>query len=179
MATAFIGLGSNLEQPAQQITQALNQIADIQDTQLIAWSHLFETPALPPKDNSGRYFDKQQPNYLNACAKVSTTLTPFALLQQLQDIETTAGKTRQALEWAPRVLDLDLLLFDQQCIHTVSLILPHPEMTVRDFVLMPLLQLEPTLKMPDGTGLKFHLEQLNKTRPSAIKTLYKPELNLK
>jgi len=141
---AYIGLGSNLENPRVQVEQALEELATIPQSHLLAKSPLYRSAPVGPGD---------QPDYINAAAILETSLTPLALLDTLQAIEQ--GHQRVRIEhWGPRTLDLDILLLDQQTIDSERLKVPHPYLTQRNFVLYPLADIAPELRLPDGTSLQ-------------------------
>ncbi len=127
--TVYIGLGSNLQQPSEQVNQALQQLAKIPRTRLITASPLYRSVPLGPAD---------QPDYINAVAALATRLSPLALLDALQAIERQQGRVREGERWGPRTLDLDLLLYGDQQIHNDRLTVPHPGLGERNFVLYPL-----------------------------------------
>ena len=137
MHRAFIALGSNLQKPQEQINAALQRIANTPDIQLIKASSLYQTAPVG-YDN--------QPDFINAVAEISTTLAPLALLQTLLNIETMHGRERPFPN-APRVLDLDLLLYDDVIMDTETLTLPHPRMCERGFVMLPLAEIAPNIKI--------------------------------
>ncbi len=141
---AYIGLGSNLENPRAQMEHALVELASIPHSQLLAKSPLYRSAPIGPGD---------QPDYINAAALLKTSLTPLALLDALQAIEQSHQRVRIE-HWGPRTLDLDILLLDQQTIHSERLKVPHPYMTQRNFVLYPLADIAPELQLPDGTSLQ-------------------------
>ncbi len=136
--TAWIGLGSNLEDPAGQLQRAFDELDRLPHTRLAARSALYRSPPLGPPD---------QPDYVNAVACVRTTLAPRELLQALQGIEAAHGRVR-AVHWGPRTLDLDLLLYGDRVIDEPGLQVPHPGLAEREFVLRPLADLEPGLDIP-------------------------------
>jgi 2-amino-4-hydroxy-6-hydroxymethyldihydropteridine diphosphokinase len=138
---AFIALGSNLHNPIAQITRAFEQLAALPETQLVRQSSLYYTAPVG-YDN--------QPDFINAAAEISTTLDPLTLLHALLALEAGAGRERPFPN-APRVLDLDLLLYDGRVINTPELTLPHPRMHERGFVLLPLAEIAPELEIP-GKG---------------------------
>ena len=140
---AWIGLGSNLEQPLQQVRSALDELSEIPDTHLIAVSSLYRSAPLGPAD---------QPSYINAVACLETQLTAVALLDALQAIETAHGRVRTGVRWGPRSLDLDILLYANEQIVTTRLTVPHPGIAARSFVLYPLAEIAPDLEIP-GLGL--------------------------
>ncbi len=138
----YIGLGSNLDRPGQQVRQALNELARFPRSQLVARSSLYLSPPVGPQD---------QPDYVNAVAALDTELTPRRLLQALLATEHAHGRTRGPSRWGPRPLDLDILLYgDLQC-HDSELSIPHPEMAHRAFVLIPLSEIAPEVVIP-GVG---------------------------
>lgn len=138
----YIGLGSNLDNPAAQLHTALVALDDVADTSLVKQSSFYRSEPLGPG---------AQPDYLNAAALLDTSLTALALLSQLQSIENRQGRVRDGQKWGPRTLDLDLLLYGNEVIRAPGLIVPHPEIKQRNFVLMPLLELTPELDVP-GLG---------------------------
>ena len=152
---AFVGLGSNLHQPPRQLDRALEELARIPLTRVAAVSHYYRTAPLGCPE--------PQPDYLNAAAELETALEPEALLAELQAIEARHGR-RPAYRNAPRVLDLDLLLFDQRQICLPGLQVPHPRIAERAFVLVPLLELCPGLVLPSGIDASQSLAKLGKQR---------------
>jgi 2-amino-4-hydroxy-6-hydroxymethyldihydropteridine diphosphokinase len=138
--TAFIGLGANLGDARGTVEQAITRLSTLPGTRLEAQSSLFLTA---PIDSSGD-------DYVNAVAQIHTTLDAHALLAALRQIELDFGRERPYRN-APRTLDLDILLFSQQQIADEVLTVPHPRMTQRAFVLLPLLQLDPFIHIP-GLG---------------------------
>lgn len=159
MNIAYIGLGSNLENPEQQIRNAVNAIKAIERTVMSNISALYYSRPMGPKD---------QPDYMNAVAELTTSLSPIALLDELQKIENDAGRVRKDNRWGPRILDLDILLYDNNVINSERLIVPHYGLKDREFVLIPLNEIAPSMSLPDGetiknlsqniptNGLKFH-----------------------
>lgn len=131
--TAFIGLGSNLEDPRSQLQRAFAEIAGLPGTRLTARSSLYRSAPLGYPD---------QPEFVNAVAEIATMLTPQALLQALLQIERAHGRER-TFRNAPRTLDLDVLLYDDLQLHEHGLTIPHPQMHLRAFVLQPLLEIAP------------------------------------
>lgn len=138
---AFIGLGSNLENPRRQLLRAFAELGELPDTRLIARSSLYRSAPVGYTD---------QPEFVNAAAKIRTNLTPQALLQALLQIEHRHGRER-TFRNAPRTLDLDVLLYDDMQLHEHGLTIPHPQMHMRAFVLQPLLEIEPGCNIP-GLG---------------------------
>jgi 2-amino-4-hydroxy-6-hydroxymethyldihydropteridine diphosphokinase len=145
---AWIGLGSNLEDPLAQVSTALQELKLLPDTTLAARSSLYRSDPVGPPG---------QPDYINAVAALDTRLEPEALLDALQAIEQMHQRVRK-IHWGPRTLDLDLLLYGDQVISTPRLIVPHAYMTERNFVLWPLAELAPELILPDGRPLNTLLQ---------------------
>lgn len=146
-AIAFIGLGSNLNDPRYQLDQAVAHLSDLPLSSLNAISPYYQSKPVGPQD---------QPDFINACAMLETRLSPLALLDQLQAIEQRHQRQR-ARHWGPRTLDLDLLLYDDQVWQHPRLTLPHPEMRNRAFVLIPLSDIAFTVCLPDGSAITSHI----------------------
>ena len=125
-----IALGSNLGDSYQILQAAFDALAQTPHISLLARSSIYQTAAVGPP----------QPDYLNACAILETSLTPEALLSTLLMIEAQFGRVRRE-RWGPRLLDLDLLLFGDRCLQTPTLQIPHPRMGDRAFVLVPLAEI--------------------------------------
>ncbi|MBL7635034.1 2-amino-4-hydroxy-6-hydroxymethyldihydropteridine diphosphokinase [Atlantibacter hermannii] len=152
MTRVYLAIGSNLASPLEQVNAALAALADIPESQLVAVSDFYRTPPLGPQD---------QPDYLNAAVALETTLAPEALLDHTQRIELQQGRERKAHRWGPRTLDLDIMLFGEQHIHTPRLTVPHYDMKNRAFMLLPLAQIAPDLRFPDGDKLSELLGKLD------------------
>jgi len=140
---AYIGLGSNLAQPIQQIERALQALTQVPQTILAHYSSLYRSKPLA---------NMQQPDYINAVAELQTHLAPWDLLQQLQRIEQQQGRVRGE-RWGARTLDLDILLYNQEISTDPQLTLPHPGLLQRSFVLYPLYECCPNLLLPNGISL--------------------------
>jgi 2-amino-4-hydroxy-6-hydroxymethyldihydropteridine diphosphokinase len=141
MSAAYVALGANLGDPASTIRAAFGALANLPDSKVIRCSSLYRTAPVGIVD---------QPEFVNAVALLETTLMPQALLKELLDIERRFGRLR-AEKNGPRTLDLDLLLYDAQFIELPELTLPHPRLHLRAFVLQPLAELDPDLRLP-GRG---------------------------
>ena len=141
---AYIGLGSNLEQPADQLARAITALAALPATTLVAQSPFYASRPVGPQD---------QPDFVNGAVLLSTELDAHSLLDHLQAIEQAHGRERLR-HWGPRTLDLDLLVFGNQSIQDARLTVPHAELANRDFVLQPLLDLTPDLLLPDGRTVR-------------------------
>ncbi len=140
---AYIGLGSNLEDPVAQIKEALEELDAIPDTVLVEKSSLYSCKPMGPED---------QPDYVNAVAGLDTLLSPEELLETLIEIEDGQGRKRDGEKWGPRIIDLDLLLYGKKKIKTDTLVVPHPGMHERDFVMYPLAEIAGNITIP-GKGL--------------------------
>jgi 2-amino-4-hydroxy-6-hydroxymethyldihydropteridine diphosphokinase len=138
MHSIFIGLGSNLENPQKKIKDAIQLINKIDDVTINLTSSLYETPPVGFLD---------QPNFINAVVQISSTINYNELLIKLFDIERIFGRIRKEKN-GPRTLDLDILLFDDLILESESLIIPHPRMHERLFVLIPLLEISPAIIIP-------------------------------
>lgn len=144
MERIYIGMGSNLAAPQQQLRSAVEALASLPGTQLAGVSAFYQSDSLLPG----------QPRYTNAVAALDSNLTPLELLDALQTIENDQGRERLE-RWGPRTLDLDILLFGDRLIDEPRLKVPHYQMHLRAFVLYPLAELAPDgLQLPDGQTLR-------------------------
>lgn len=141
MHLAYVALGANLADPVEQVRAAIVALTGLPESRLLLTSSLYRTT---PVGVHG------QPDFINAVAALETTLSPQALLTVLFAIEAQFGRRRDYFR-APRTLDLDLLLFDDQVIDTPQLQLPHPRMHLRAFVIAPLVEIAPDCRIP-GRG---------------------------
>ncbi len=139
---AYIGLGSNLDDPVRQVRRALAALRELPHTVWVRGSSLYRSRPLGAA---------AQPDYINAVAVVDTRLDAHALLGALQVIETAHGRDRSAGRWSSRTLDLDLLLYGEDRYDDAQLTVPHPGIAEREFVLYPLAEVEPELLVP-GLG---------------------------
>lgn len=139
---AFVGIGSNLADPAGQVRSAIQMLSTIAESRLVNASRLYRNPPMGPIE---------QPDYVNAVAALDTALSAEALLFELQRIEAEAGRQRDGTRWGPRPLDLDLLIFGEAVMNTESLTVPHPGIPARAFVLYPLAEIAPDTMVP-GMG---------------------------
>lgn len=147
----YIGLGSNQGDSRKILELAVSAIGSIDGVKIIAFSRIFHT------EPQG---DKDQPWFLNQVVKIACTLEPERLLLQLQGIENKLGRMRTERRYGPRSIDLDILLYGRALINTPNLVVPHPRMYERAFVLLPLQELSPDLILPDGSSIAEHLEKL-------------------
>ena len=138
MTLAYVALGSNLGDPRQQLLDAMAALANLPDTRLLQRSRLYRTPP---------WGVLEQPPFINAAVELDTALSPHALLDAMLAIEQRAGRVR-AERNGPRTLDLDLLHVDGVQLDDPQLTLPHPRMAERAFVLLPLHDIAPTLRLP-------------------------------
>ena len=162
MTDVFVGLGSNLADPAAQLGRAVAELAALPNTTLVAQSPFYASKPVGPQG---------QPDYVNGAAWLNTGLAPHVLLDHLQNIEQAHGRERLQ-HWGPRTLDLDVLLFGQQTLNDDRLTVPHAQLSQRDFALQPLLDLNAELTLPDGTTVALLRQQcpdnqLRKLRPVA------------
>ncbi len=141
MSLAYIGLGSNLDQPLAQVREAINELQQTDGLKLVAVSPLYASSPMGPQD---------QPDYINAVAAVETSLSPHDLLKKLQNLEQQHGRQRLR-HWGERTLDLDILLYGQQILDDAELTLPHPGVAERNFVVYPLADIAPDIEIP-GQG---------------------------
>ena len=135
----YIGIGSNLDDPIAHVRRALQQLAELPLTSLSKTSSLYSSKPLGPAD---------QPDYINAVASIRTELAPLELLDELHRIEAEHGRVRTGARWGPRPLDLDILLYDEKVITLERLVIPHPGLHERGFVLYPLHEINPALIIP-------------------------------
>ena len=155
---AYIGLGSNLKGPKEQIEKSLKVLSEAKETTLLSVSSFYQSKPL---------LDIPGPNYLNLVCKIETDLSAFDLLKFCQEIEDNQHRVRE-VKWASRTIDLDILLYGDQVLATKRLTIPHPEMINRAFVLLPLYEIEPELKLPLLGALKDLLERI---KPSDVEKL--------
>ncbi|MTT33009.1 2-amino-4-hydroxy-6-hydroxymethyldihydropteridine diphosphokinase [Terrilactibacillus sp. BCM23-1] len=135
---SYIGLGSNMGNRIDYLQKACEQMNQLPNVNIITCSSIYETAPYGPV---------KQADFLNMVAKIETSLSAVGLLHQLQQIELSLDRKRE-VHWGPRTIDLDILLYNQENIEMEDLIVPHPEMSKRLFVLVPLLDLNPNLTIP-------------------------------
>jgi len=136
---AYVALGSNLDDPANHVRRACQELGALPQTRCLQYSCLYQSTPHGPTD---------QPDYINAVAELETALPPNELLLMLQSLEKAHGRVPTGEHWGPRPLDLDILLYGDQQIDGPDLQIPHPYMTERAFVLYPLAELAPELSIP-------------------------------
>jgi 2-amino-4-hydroxy-6-hydroxymethyldihydropteridine diphosphokinase len=146
LSLAYVGLGSNLGDREATLRKALERLGREDGIAVVAVSSFRET------DPVGHL---EQPRFVNAAAALETSLGPAELLERLLDVERGLGRDRAVEErWGPRTIDLDLLLYGDEEIDEPGLAVPHPRLAERAFVLEPLLELDPGLRLPDGRRLR-------------------------
>lgn len=153
MSSAFIGLGSNLGERLDNLRRALAQLDAVNEIIIRDLSALYETSPVG---------GQEQGHFLNACARLDTSLSPTKLLLTMLDAENSLGRVRKE-RWGPRIIDLDLLVYEKIVINSPLLILPHPRLIERDFVLIPLAEIAPDLIPPGQTKT---IKEILLSRPS-------------
>ena len=156
---AYIGLGSNLDNPVAQVLEAVEELEMIPYTILAARSSLYSGRPMGPEEQS---------DYVNAVVALDTLLSADELHRALVSIEDQQGRTRDGEKWGPRIIDLDLLLYGNSIIDTDTLTVPHPGMHERDFVIVPLEEIAGNVKIP-GRGFLYSL--INKCKSHSLKKL--------
>ena len=169
MVRCYVSLGSNLDQPLAQVTRAAEELASLPKSTLSALSPWYQSRAIGPGE---------QADYINGVAELHSSLPPTTLLNLLQDIENKHARKRIE-RWGPRTLDLDLLLYGDECIDEPSLTIPHPRMLERNFVLQPLFDIVPALVFTDGCTLQQRLEQCSHTGLRLVDKLTSPTMMAK
>jgi 2-amino-4-hydroxy-6-hydroxymethyldihydropteridine diphosphokinase len=139
---AYVGLGSNLDDPCAQVARAFDALRSMRDSRLVARSSLYRSPPLGPV---------AQPDFVNAVAGMLTTLAPGEFLAELKSLEGRLGRARPVVRWGPRRIDLDLLVHGRAQLEVPGLTVPHPGIAERAFVLEPLVEIAPDLEIP-GAG---------------------------
>ncbi|QBG35749.1 2-amino-4-hydroxy-6-hydroxymethyldihydropteridine diphosphokinase [Litorilituus sediminis] len=144
MTIAYIGLGSNLSEPAKQVQQAVAAISNIANSQIQSVSSVYLSKPMGPQD---------QDDYINAVLALETKLSAIELLDTLQSIENSAGRVRKENRWGARILDLDIILYGNEVIENERLTVPHYGMKEREFVLLPLAEITEDLYLPSGESV--------------------------
>ncbi|HVV95748.1 MAG TPA: 2-amino-4-hydroxy-6-hydroxymethyldihydropteridine diphosphokinase [Rhodanobacteraceae bacterium] len=139
---AYVGIGSNLDDPERQVSSAIDALASLPRTRRLRASRRFRTAPWGLID---------QPAFVNAAVEIATRLAPRDLLDALLSIERKQGRERDGSRWGPRVIDLDILLYGDRCIDEPGLTIPHPRLRERAFALLPLADLDAGLVVP-GQG---------------------------
>ncbi len=149
---AWLGLGSNQQQPMDQLTEALGRLAETKGIGILRTSSFYRTPP---------WGDEQQDDFINAVVQIETSLEPLNLLGELKTIENLMGRKRSGRRWGPRLIDIDLLLYGDQQLHMDELEVPHSRMHERAFVLIPLAELDPELDIPGRGSVENLLQQID------------------
>jgi 2-amino-4-hydroxy-6-hydroxymethyldihydropteridine diphosphokinase len=136
---AYVAIGSNLNQPADQVRNAFDALAMLPKTRVLSHSRLYRSAPLGPKD---------QPEFVNAAAGLLTQLSARQLLVELKELEQKLGRDVPVLRWGPRLIDLDLLVYGTERVNETDLTVPHPGVPVRNFVLYPLQDIAAELNIP-------------------------------
>lgn len=145
---AFIGIGSNLNNPLEQVQRAITALAGLPLCEVAAISPLYRTQPVGPQD---------QDDFINGAVELLTAYSPLALLDQLQRLEQQQRRIR-VRHWGPRTLDLDLLLYDEQLVDYARLQVPHKEFLKRPFAWKPVIDIAPDVRLPDGSRLHEHIQ---------------------
>ncbi|PID55178.1 MAG: 2-amino-4-hydroxy-6-hydroxymethyldihydropteridine diphosphokinase [Gammaproteobacteria bacterium] len=153
MTEAYIGLGSNLARPDKQLATAFTALSQLPQTRFLKRSSIYQSAPVGPAG---------QADYLNAVAVIDTELSPLSLLNALQAQELKQGRERLQ-HWGPRTIDLDVLLFGDQEIHSERLTVPHAFLRERAFVLRPLFELDPELRLPCGEAIADLLDAVDES----------------
>lgn len=151
----FVGLGANLGDPQLQVRRAFDELESLPDTRVESTSTIYRTPA---------WGDVTQPDYANAVAELRTPLDPGALVGELLALERRLGRERGDTKWAPRTIDLDLLVYRDRIVHEPGCAVPHPHLAERAFVLVPLAEIAPQLVIPGLGRVKDLLAKVDATR---------------
>lgn len=150
MEIAYLSLGSNLGDRLQQLRDAVRSIESFEGIEIEKISSVYETEPVG---------DVPQENFYNLVIKIKTDLSPYRLLAIAQIVERQFGRKRE-IHWGPRTLDIDILLYGREAINEKDLVIPHPEMYNRAFVLIPLIEIEPDLKLPGGNPPQHFLDRV-------------------
>lgn len=137
--TAYIGAGSNIGNKLLNCKNGINALTTANTVRIKEWSRFYKTEPVDYKD---------QDWFINAVVKIETTLNPFQLLEKLKLIERDSGRVEGSVKFGPRILDLDILLFDDLVTNSSGLVIPHPRMHKRRFVLKPICDIDPTIVHP-------------------------------
>ena len=156
---AFVGLGSNIGDGEAMLQRALEEVDQVPEIEVVRHSSFYLSAPLGMEN---------QPHFTNAVAEVATSMTPGQLLTVLQAIEIKLGRTRDTGRWGPRTMDLDLLCCEQMVILSEELVIPHPRLHQRAFVLLPLLELDSELLIP---GVGFARDCLSKLPDQGVRRI--------
>ena len=159
---AYIGIGSNLDSPREQVVRAVKALRAIENSMLVRTSPLYRSE---PLDGS------EQPDYINAVSALLTQLDAISLLGCLMEIEKLQGRLRNDDKYGPRTIDLDLLVYSNALIDEKDLKVPHPGISERNFVLLPLLDIAPYLRIPGLASLSNLAADVDKKNPRIDKLM--------
>ena len=161
MVEVYIGLGSNIDRPVDQLTRAFSALHRLPSTRLVDRSALYRSrPHGPPN----------QPDYINAVAALITALAPLTLLRHLQAMERRHRRVRTQ-KWGPRTLDLDIIIYGKTTLRHPRLTIPHPLLHRREFVLVPLAGINPDLKIPGNAKVKTLMGRLDRRKKEGLHKL--------
>ncbi len=153
---AYIGIGSNLELPDEQVRRAVSALRDMPDCMVVNQSGFYRSAPMGPQD---------QPDFINAVVSLLTQLDATRLLRALHVIEEKHGRERNAEQWGPRILDLDLLAYGNQTSDSDELTLPHPRIAERNFVLLPWSEITPHFQVPGLASVADLAAEVSGTEP--------------
>lgn len=153
---AYVGIGSNLGDPVAAVRAAFDALESLPDTRVPLRSSLYRSAPVGPQD---------QPHFVNAVAGLLTQLAAADLLRALQSLEDAAGRERGGERWGPRTLDLDLLAYSTQVIDAPGISVPHPRIAERNFVLLPLSEIAPSLVIPGRGSASLLAAAVSRTEP--------------
>ena len=159
---AWIGLGGNHEESASLIRRAASLLEQHNEISVIRFSGMYRSPP---------WGFTAQADFVNAVAELNTSLQAEELLTALQDIENRLGRERSGPRWGPRCIDLDLLTYQDLMINKGHLLLPHPRMHLRAFVLVPILELEPGFLIPGIGAARIELDKLDRQEIESVQPL--------
>ncbi len=152
MKTVYLSLGSNIGDRLGQLREAVRIIAEREDVQVAKISSVYETEPIGGVD---------QESFYNIVVEIETSLPPKDVLQLAHDVEKALRRERK-VHWGPRTIDIDILLYDEILFDEKDLVIPHPEMKNRAFVLAPLLEIAPEIRFPDGTSARHYMKDVAK-----------------
>lgn len=150
---AYIGIGSNLDDPRTRVRDAFEALAGLPQTQVVLTSSIYRSQPLGPI---------AQPDFYNAAAGLLTQLEPLTLLRQLKQLEDRLGREQPEVRWGPRKIDFDLLLYGALILRSDELVLPHPGLIERAFALVPLADIAPQVRIPGGTLVSRHAARVDR-----------------
>ena len=151
MSTAYLGIGSSLGDRFGNLRLAVTRLESVEPLlSVVSLSSVYESPHLGVSPGD----DERYPPHLNMVLKICTDLSAQDLLMRAREVEDAGGRDRTSNRWDPRIIDIDLLLYDNDIIHTDALDVPHPEMANRAFVIVPLYEIDSGLRLPDSRTIE-------------------------